>query len=173
MITRYFTVFLFAIVALTACEEPDSEKEWGIALIYMPQANYDPYVVPNGGADELTNKNYSIDSTSMKLNVFLGVYRSGLKELNAYSVNVASASIRLDGAEILPESVYTLPTSVTCGDGKRDETFYLEVDLGFLSTHQETNYSLAVSISDPSDYALNTELIRTEVLINTAELFGE
>ena len=170
---KYLAFCFLASSIFVSCEKPDSEKEWGIALIYMPQSNYDPYIVPNSGTDAQINRNFSFDSVNMKLNVFLGVYRSGLQALESYTVNLASEPVSVDGAMILPEGQYHLPSSVTCPDGQRDATFYLEVDLGFLANNQANNYSLAVSISDPSRYELNEDLSRTEILINTTQLFGK
>ena len=168
---KFLAVYLIAISVIVSCEEADSDKEWGMAKIYMPQSNYQPYVVPNGGKDAQLNMNYSLDSANQKLNIYLGVYRSGLQELESYSVSVLSEGISLDGAVFLPEDKYTLPSLVTCLEGHRDVTFFLEVDLEFLTNNQTNNYSLSVSISEPTKYELNEELSTTEILIYTSELF--
>lgn len=167
-------IFLLAAVAFcmafTSCEEADSEKAWGTAVIYMPQANYDPYVVPNKGTAEQVNRNYSIDEDRRLLNIFLGVYRSGLQELKEYSVEIASENVKLAGAQELPPAYYELPMTVTCPKGKRDATFYLSVDLDFLINNSKKDYSLGIYIFNPEGYELNPDLTMTTVRINTSEL---
>lgn len=164
-------LFLCALAAcVSSCQKADSEQPWGSTLIYMPQANYNPYVVPNSGTAQQTNKNYSVDKSTGKVKIFLGVYRAGLEELESYSVTVIAASTALDGTTLLPSVKYNLPATVTCPDGKRDASFYLVVDLAFLSANPGTNYSLPVTISNPTRYALHEKLITTQVKINTLEL---
>lgn len=159
--------------ALISCEKADSEKSWGTPVIYMPQANYKPYTVPNKGSAEQSNLNYSIDEERRLLNVFLGVYRSGLQELKEYSVEIASEKIKLDGAQELPPAYYELPSSITCTAGKRDVGFCLSVDLDFLISNSKKNWSLGVYIFNPKGYELNPDLTMTTVRINTAELIAK
>lgn len=158
------------IFSFSSCRKADSEKDWCIAKIYMPQANYNPYVVPNSGIDLQSNKNYKVDLTANKVNIFLGVYRSGLQVLQSYSVTVTPGTTAISGTTLLPADKFTLATSVTCPDGQRDVTFYLSVDLSFLKNNATTNYSLPVTISKPSMYELNESLVTTNVRINTSAL---
>lgn len=157
--------FMFSF---SSCEEPDSEKEWGLAKIYMPQAKYDPY---NATADQ-PGATCSIDAANNKLNVFLGVYRSGLQELNEYSVDVVASAGSVAGTVELPSTSYTLPSRVTCPAGERDVTFYLTVDLDFLQQNIGTDYSLTITVSNPTNYELNEELTATNVLIKPSELLN-
>lgn len=160
-----------ALVTFSSCEEADSEKAWGVPVIYMPQANYDPYVVPNRGTSEQTNLNYSIDEDRRLLNIFLGVYRAGLQELKEYSVDVAAENVKLDGTVELGGAYYELPQTVVCPKGKRDVTFYLSVDLDYLISNPKKNFSLGVYIFNPKGgYELNPDLTMTTVRINTSEL---
>lgn len=155
------------MVALFSCGEADSEKEWGNALIYMPQATYgnNKYTVPNAGTSSQHNLNYAVSGN--KVNIFLGVYRSGLMALDAYSVKVNPGDAAQTGYTRLPDNMFTLPDQVSVTTGNRETTFYLSVDLEFLRNNKETNYSLAVSLSDPTRYALNSDISTTLVLINT------
>lgn len=165
------TVCLSLLIAtLFSCGEADSEKEWGSALIYMPQATYgdNKYVVPNDGTALQYNQNYAVSGD--RVNVFLGVYRSGLAALGAYSVKISSGDARQTGYTRLPEGVFTLPEQVSVTSGNREKTFYLSVDLNFLRSNKGTNYSLAVSLSEPTNYALNTDISTVFVLINTTLL---
>lgn len=166
----FISLCILAVAAFSSCEEPDSEKEWGIANIYMPQANYKPYVVPNAGKEVQSNKNYRVDLSNNKVNIFLGVYRSGLQKLESFSVNVSAGNTAISGTTLLPADKYTLVTNVSCPDGQRDVTFYLTVDLNFLKSNSTTNFSLPVTISSPSKYELNESLVTTNVRINTATL---
>jgi len=164
------SIFTLTIFILSSCEKIDSTKEWGLAKIYMPQANYNPYIVPNSGTDAQLNKNYSVDKDNGKVNIFLGIYRSGLQALESYSVAITPLSADLAGTTLLPADQYTLSTIVTCPDGARDIIFYLSVNLNFLITNSATDFSLAVTISNPSKYEINEDLATTKILINTGEL---
>lgn len=168
---------LAAVAAVSAgllaasCEKADSDKPWGNALIYMPQANYSPYTVPNSGDETNVNQNWRFEDD--RVLIFLGVYRAGLEELEEYSVNISTGTEVLENTTLLPASEYTLPSSVTCPAGKRDATFYLSVDLAFLQANSATDYSLRVTISDPSRYSLNENLCSTDVFIDTDALLGK
>ena len=161
-IVTFFSVLLLACGA-ASCQKADSERPWGSAVIYMPQAGYTPYAVPNGGTAQQSNKNYRIDAQAGKVHIFLGIYRAGLAELQAYTVSVSVGSTPLDGTVLLPGRAYTLPSSVSCPDGKRDATFFLTVDIAYLP----------VTISDPTRYALNDKLTTTQVRIDTSELLSK
>lgn len=180
--------FLLGVVILilngfTSCEQDASEVKWGIAKIYMPQAS-----ILNGGLNNnypvpLNNnaatKNYEIDSINKVLNVDLGVYRSGLQSLEAYSVKVQSYAdsttkvvAQTPNSIELPADTYTLPTEVSVKNGERQTTFYLSVNLNALST-KYSNYAtkklcLVVGISDPTKYELNLNLSRTNVIIDAS-----
>ena len=78
-IVTFFSVLLLACGA-ASCQKADSERPWGSAVIYMPQAGYIPYAVPNGGTAQQSNKNYRIDAQAGKVHIFLGIYRAGLAE---------------------------------------------------------------------------------------------
>ncbi len=172
-------LLLFSVcAALSSCQKPDSDKPWGMTLIYMPQATFNDnhiYEVPNAGSMDNNNGNlnYRVDATAGKVNIFLGVYRGGLEEQMAYTVNISAGTTALSGTTLLPSTAYTLPASVTCPDGKRDVSFYLSVDIAFLKANATTNFSLPVTISDPTRYTLNEMLVTTNVRINTAALLAK
>ena len=161
---------LFMITILFSCADIDSEKEWGTALIYIPQATYgdNNYTVPNDGSQEQNNLNYSVSDN--KVNIFLGVYRSGLMPLEGYSVKIFSEDIVLSGYEPLPQNVYVLPDNISVPDGSREKTFYLSVDLDFLRNNEDTDYALSVKITDPTRYMLNESISTVNVLIKTKNL---
>ena len=171
-IVIFFSVLLLACGA-ASCQKADSERPWGSAVIYMPQAGYTPYTVPNDGTAQQSNKNYRIDTQAGKVHIFLGIYRAGLAELQAYTVSVSVGSAPLDGTVLLPGRAYTLPSSVSCPDGKRDATFFLTVDIAYLKANADKDFSLPVTISDPTRYALNDKLTTTQVRIDTSELLSK
>lgn len=121
-IVTFFSVLLLACGA-ASCQKADSERPWGSAVIYMPQAGYTPYAVPNGGTAQQSNKNYRIDTQAGKVHIFLGIYRAGLAELQAYTVSVSVGSTPLDGTVLLPGRAYTLPSSVSCPTGNAMRLF--------------------------------------------------
>ena len=173
--------FVFALWELISCDTSDSQKEWGNARIYMPQAamldgglthNY-PVPLNNNPA----TKNYDIDSTTNLLHIYLGVYRSGLQALKSYSVKVyvdeAATNNALTGINrgiALPSDIYTLPTEAVVPDNKRETVFNLTVDLNKLAekypSYALKKMVLVVGISDPSMYELNEDLCKTTVIID-------
>lgn len=163
---RFILLVSAVSIAAISCKKADSDKPWGETLVYMPQANYVPYHVPNNGQESNLNVNWSFSKDRTELNVFLGIYRSGLAELEAYTVSVLAGDQAYSGTELLPVESYDLPSSVTCPDGKRDVTFYLSVDVGFLKENPGRVYSLPVSISNTTRYTINESLSMTYVAID-------
>ena len=176
-------LFLVFSLVLFSCEEPDNEKEWGVAKVYMPQAaiqsgSTNNYQVPRGTNE--FNKNYYIENNN--ITVVLGVYRSGLQPLETFTVDVGTRPDTLtqlinDGvltnAILLPEDAYSLPASVSVADGEREAIFYLSIDRNvLLNAHPEAagmRLALAVNIDNPSKYALNKSLSTTIVIVNDWE----
>jgi len=176
-------VGLICMTTFLSCEEADNEKEWGISLVYMPQA-----AILNGGLDNnypvpLNNnpatQNYFIDEGTNTMKIVLGVYRSGLQKLQSYSVKVsvddiatANAVKSISRAVALPTDVYSLPEEVPVADGERENTFYLSVDmnklLGKYGNYNSNKLVLAVRIKDPTRYELNEDLSTTIVVINAS-----
>lgn len=149
-----------------SCQKADSDIEWGEALLYMPQANYNPYTVPDSGS----KVTYELDKDARLLKVYLGVYRSGLQPLEGYTVNLYSTQNKIKGTLMLDPKYYFFPLSVTCPDGARDAAFCLEVNLDYLLQNKKNNFSIEIGIDSPSKYELNESLSLTMVRINVAEL---
>ncbi len=182
---------LFDILALSAifsglvcsCGLDDSEKAWGLTKVYMPQAAMldgglsNEYLVPfNNNA---VTDNYEIDEETNTLKIYLGVYRSGLQELESFTVNVYSdpeaseaAAGSVSRGVPLPEEVYSIPQTVTVRDGEREQIFFLEVDLTALEesypSYNRNKMVLVVGIDSPTKYELNEALARTTVVIDGA-----
>ena len=169
------------LLLLSACGPDDNEKEWGMPLIYMPQA-----AILNGGlstdypvplSNNASTENYEIDSTTNTLKITLGVYRSGLQSLQSYAVSVKAdieasdaAAASISRGVVLPAEVYSLPSAISVPDGERQAIFTLDVDLNKLienyPDYGASKLVLVVTISDPSNYELNPALSKTTVVIN-------
>ncbi|MDR1681846.1 MAG: DUF1735 domain-containing protein, partial [Candidatus Symbiothrix sp.] len=182
-IYTYTALLMIMAAALYSCEPDDNEKEWGNTKVYMPQAAIldgglsNNYPVPlNNNA---STNNYKVDSETNTLKIVLGVYRSGLQELQAFSVDVAAdlsatatAVPAVTKGIALPTDVYSLPGKVSVDGGKRESIFYLDVDLNkLINDYPDYNTKqmvLVVAISNPSQYELNTNLAKTTVIIDGA-----
>jgi len=181
--------FFAAMMLVVSCEEADSDKDWGMAKIYMPQAsldvngNMDGYPVPLSGNP--ANQNYNLDSSTKKLYVHLGVYCSGKGKKSPFSVDVITrpdtvAQLIADnviiGAVHLPEDVYKLPTNITVPTGQQGVVFNLEIDLQkLIDNYPELSGKklvLAVALDKPSAYELNNKLSTTVIVIDASKFMS-
>lgn len=160
-----YKIILIVLVVFSismGCQKGDGEKDYGFPYIYMPQAmvsggldNY--YSVPAGGGEY----SYNFNVEEGKLNVILGVLRSGKVSNEAYSVSVNSMDPSADelaavGAALMPSGIYTLPQTVEVPADKSGEAFYLSVDAEALKSGAYDGQKLAVivEISNPSNFEL-------------------
>lgn len=157
------------IAALCSCED---EREIDVTpKVYMPQATWgDAYVV--SGTTSNDNKNYEVDKANNKINIFLGVYQSGVGELGGFSVDISAGDKPVEGTLLLPESAYDMPSRISVPEGKRENYFWLEVDLHFLLKNRDSDYSLPVSISNLTKGVFNDKYTTTNVHIKTSELLA-
>jgi hypothetical protein len=164
--------------------------DFGIASIYMPQSmqSGNPasivYNVP-AGMDSATY-NYVIDTPNNKVNIVLGVLRSGKIANEAYSVTVLTNTDTINAAiansslvgnpdpgapiVLLPASAYSLPATVAVPNGSNQATFWLSVDKDQLKSFSGNKVALAVYLTKPSRYQLNSVHSQTIVLIDVAAL---
>lgn len=175
-------------LSIVSCQKDPNKIDWGIAKIYMPQAEIvsgginNNYPVPWSSGNGV--ENYTIDSSQNTLNVILGVYRSGLESLDGYSVQISTNSDTvnhmisngtLTNSALLPSDAYTMPSSVSVQNGQRETTFLLTVNKTVLDTKYVSlkgeQLVLAVTISNPSKYSLNESLSTTIVIIDPSLLF--
>lgn len=176
--TYHTTVVFFAIfsVLLFSCTKQDNEIEWGLAKVYMPQA-IGIYNVPNANMN-----NYTVDSVNNKINVHLGILRSGLQSANSFSVELSVnndtinnliSNGTLKNTLLLPEDCYSIPASISVPDGKQEATFYLTVDKTKLNAYAGKKLAVAVRISNPSKYELNSALSTTVISITVNSLLDK
>lgn len=162
-------LMILPLVAVLCCSCED-EREIDIEpRIFMPQATWGlTYVID--GTQSKNNKNYEIDQTNNKVNIFLGVSQSGVGERTGYSVDISTGGIPVDGTTLLPEDAYDLPEHIAVPEGSREGRFWLEVDLHFLLKTRTTDYSLPVTISNLDKGVFNDKYTTTRIRIKTSEL---
>ena len=171
-------ILLIIMFLLFSCGDDDSKKEWGNALIYMPQA-----ALRDGGITNVypvpfvtnpTSTNHKVEADKNLLHVYLSVYRSGLQPLESFSVQIAvdaaatvTAAASTTNGIAMPDGAYTLPAQITVPKGEREAIFYLTVDMNKLDEDFSSNrIVLVVGISNPSKYELNEKLCKTTVVID-------
>lgn len=192
----YFLAILFFSMSLISCDKDDSKIEYGIPLIYMPQATYSyaantcDYPVPaysDGGESQQGNAvaNYTIDKSAGEgkelINIYLGVSRSGMEAFKSYSVDLIvdndtvmkamQKGLFADGV-LLEKNAYTIPSRITVPDGKNSASFFLTLDKAILSA--DNRYAgkkliLAIKIQNPSRYKINTSLATTMIIVSNWE----
>lgn len=176
---KFYRIAITGLIAclsiLSSCEE---QQEWGIKKVYMPQASLlnggltNEYPVPMEGLKE---NNYFIDEEG-KMNIYLGVYRSGEGELSAFDVEVYAdmeatnqAVNEISRAVSMPEGLYSFPSSVSVAEGQRQNNFILSIDLPRLIEeypyYNKKRVALVVGLRNPSKWELNEDLCRTTVLV--------
>lgn len=188
---RYLYILCLAILCIAgACEKEASTMDYGITSIYMPQSmqSGNPasivYNVPSG-LDSATY-NYIIDTPNNKVNIVLGVLRSGKAAGDAYSVTILTNPDTINAAiadgslvgnpdpgapiVLLPSSAYSLPPTVAVPSGSNQATFWLSVDKDQLKALSGKKAALAVYLAKPSRYQLSSVNSQTIVLIDVDAL---
>lgn len=174
--------FLFAIlsvcaIALTSCAEGDGDLDYGLMKIYIPQAMAggginNIYNVPAGGGEYTTN--FEVDGDN--INVHLGVLRSGKAAGDAFTVDIqaseeqSAAQAAALGAEAMPASVYTLPSSVKVEAGHNSASFSLVLSRQALSSQSGKKLVLCIGLANPSKYELSENGTVVTVLVDVDAL---
>ena len=126
---------------------------------------------------------YTADVAGKKLNIPLGVYRSGANTKGAVnvtvSVNTDTANKMLAagkfpaGTEVLTLGKYNIPSTVTISDGADYAGFVFGIDLDFLLANLTKKYAIGVSVSSAdrktSQYGTTVLLIDPAFLVPTAK----
>ncbi len=174
-------VTILCISFFYSCKD---EEEYGVALVYMPQATH------NLGTD--CNLYVNLSSTD-QANVFvtLGIYRSGLQKLEEVTVDIVINTDTIPKAQqaaqdpdapsqldiyktgvMLPSQYYEpLPGTLTIPAGSREATtsLVLKKDLLYSSYSLGDILLLPVEIKNPTFYELNHSLSLTMVVITLGE----
>lgn len=177
-------VLLFAIVlTFSACEPgtPLRDADYPEQVIYLPAAV--------GGWFEISDiarrigdppfpgnpSRYVIDLENRQFIVPLGIYRAGIDNIGAFTVNIEVNHDTIDDIiaagdtviTLLPEGQYTMVNSVNMPDGEELAKFDLVIDLDFLRNNFPSEvYALGISISSP-DRETNPDLSTAIVVIYT------
>jgi hypothetical protein len=178
------SIIIIFLLSLWACKK-DADS-YGIANIYMPQAlnvsggiNAN-YAVPTG--TDSSTYNYSIDASTGKLNIILGVAQASTYKSEGYSVNILTDadtiallkfnSILDNKTMLMPASLYTLPASVSVPAGQSAATFSLALDIEQLksSEYEGKKLALAVKIQSTGKYAVASNAAVTIVIVDVDAL---
>lgn len=159
------------------------DAEYPTQLIYMPAA-VSNFVIDNVPQPTLADPtpgnpyNIVVDLPNKKLNVPLGIYRSGIDNKGAFNVDIAVNNDTINkllaisgqlpaGTILLNADKYSIPSSVEMKDGEEVAKFNLAVNLDSLRNNFPNKiYALAIGISS-TQRASNPKLNTTIVVINT------
>lgn len=187
--TFFALCLLAASIFLAGCAKVDSDEAFGVTNIFIPQSTQSGnvnqnYLVPSGM--DSTTYNFKIDKQNNKVNVFLGVSRSGKAKPEAYSVNVvakpdtintmiANGTIKVNPnptktVVLLPASAYTLPASVAVPNGQYMQSFSLAIDLAALKTYAGKKVALSFALAAPSKYTLSSTNAKVIIIIDVDAL---
>ena len=171
--------FLFA-----SCGEADSQLNYGINNIYMPQQAQTSslsnvsYNVPG---TEIDPRTFNFKREGSNINVFLGIKCSGKDVLKAFgadiitnpdTINLLITTGKLGKNVILmPSDIYTLPSHIDVPLGKSEANFNLSIDTVKLRAFAGMKLALAVSLVNPSMYQLNSSLSTTIILVSVNPIF--
>lgn len=170
----------------SSCEYKDvRDAEYATQKIYMPTAanainglyTIDQVAVP--GQDYM----YTVDLAQKKLNIPLGVLRSGVTADGVVNVSIASKTdtlIKLIAADklpmatnsILPDNKFTFTPSVNIASGQDLALFNVAVDLDYLLDNPTKRYAIAITISSPN-VEVNTKLNTTVIVIDPKMLIPD
>lgn len=156
----------FSIIALlvASCSK---YKEIGDTDFYPDQKVYLPAAVDGVSSNGIYQINsvavpgqkyrYVADVPNKKLVLPLSVYRAGLGNNGALSVNILANTDTITkflaagkfpaGTELLPADKYTIGSSVTISDGAETADFTLTVDLNFLLANPTKKYAIGVGVT--------------------------
>lgn len=178
---KSLVLILTVFAGLTSCQKGGSELDYGYSRVYMPQAINNSGGINNNlpvpsGTDTSTY-NYAVDTINKRVNVILGVSLSGPQK-GAYSVSISTntdtinqmiAAGTLDATtQLMPSSMYTLPTNISVAGGTKGNTFLLSISTDSLKAtrYAGKKLALAVKISNPTQYTLDTALATTIVIVD-------
>ena len=181
----FIYILLIMTFGFTQCQKSDSSLAFGNSTIFIPQSTQSGgislnYNVPKSATDTgyIKYSTFQIDSTNNKVNVFLGVSRSGIADYKSYTVNIATRSDTISQlitggiisttkpVVLLPASAYSLPTSVTVPEGSYEATYNLSIDKTILKSYAGKIVALCVVISNPTVYTLSNFNNQVIVIIN-------
>lgn len=183
---KLLIVFFGATIMLSSCKyQKIADDAYPPQKIYMPAAVYGNFVIntvalPVGNVPTPGNTyRYLVDTIARQFIVPLGVYRSGINNDGAFTVNIAVNTDTITklqaiagklpvGTLLLPSSEYSIVPSVEMKDGAEIAEFDLKVNLDSMLANfpGQKNYALGITISSAAR-ATNPLLATTVVVIGT------
>lgn len=165
----YSLIAAAACILSVACQKNDGDIDYGNTLIYIPQATVNgglgnDYVVPSGAAEN--TQNFAVKND--RVEVFLGVMRSGKEAGQAFTVGIAVDQM----GSTMPQSLFTLPSRVSVEAGHNQATFTLSLDKAALSGYKGQVLNLIIKLENPSAYALAQKNTSVNVVVNVDDLLA-
>lgn len=179
--------FIGSFVFFNSCDYKEiADAQYGDQSIYLPIAASGFYVIdkiteinevnPTEGQTDAAK--YVIDFENRKFIIPMGVYRAGIDNSGSFEVNVVKNTdtinnLIIDGlltdVQILPNTSYTIPESLTINDGNDHSSFKAVIDLDYIVNAPDTSIVFGLTISSPSRETsdLHTGIVR----IDTGFLF--
>lgn len=151
----------FIVVFSTSCEYDEiRDADFLAQKIYLPSAIDDIFLL-NDTSPTVGPYRYELDLENNKVLIPLGVYRTGINNngnitvdivVNNDTVNKIIASgdvIDSNGQnlELIPETAYTLPTSISIANGQELAIMKLAIDLDYIAGQSNKRLAIAVSIA--------------------------
>lgn len=186
---KILCVSLSFAVLLTSCtykEIIEANVTYPDQNIYMAQASVAVLGPSGNGIYAITPavynqaQRFSVDKAAAKVNIPLGIIRSGVSLSGIASINIAvntdtiakliTSGKLVAGTEVLPATSYTLPQSVTIDDGSGNVSFLLALDLNFLTTNINKKYAIAVGITSATNKVVKSSLSTTVIYIDPTQL---
>lgn len=124
---------------------------------------------------------YKIDEENQKVYITLGFSTSGLKNRDAFTVNLVvdrDTIHQLQQEGVLPNTIdlepdmIDIPPSATVEQGKDGALIQLSLDMTALADHEDDTLALAIRLDSPSQYELNPALSTAIILINYRAIIG-
>lgn len=174
-------LILFTAVVFTACEKDVSEEKVGVEKVYIPQAftsatSDNDHEVP-GTLNYGDALNFEVDDANNKVNVFLGVSKSGKQDTQPFTVDIVSKPDTINqlissgkNYFLLPSTAYTLPANVSFAAGQSTVKFNMVIDKTTLKTYAGKKVAACIAISNPTKYVLNAAASKVVVIIDVNAL---
>ena len=179
---------LMAISMFMGCEKYKelADTEYPDQVIYMSTASTDgtPYEITR--PPDISEETWQVPTPGSPIlpcgcrcqrSSYHWVWWGGKDNIGTINISIVSrpdtvSALISDGglqAQLLPQSAYSFPSSITLQDGKDAVSFDLVMDQGFLLGHPDQAFAIGISISS-NDRKTNPQKETTVVVFNTSLL---
>lgn len=182
---KQLIVYSGIVILLASCQYKEiADALYPDQKIYMPSSYNGVFAVntvalPVGNTTPGNTYRYIVDMGARKFIVPLGVYRSGIDNVGAFTVNIAvntdtitklltTLSPKLPvGTVLLPSTSYSTVNTVEMKDGEETAIFNFSINLDFLITNfPAKNFAIGVTISSTAR-EISKGLATTVLLLGT------